>query len=331
MLGAQPQPAPEVFHAGPPVPVRTDRTEEHQGGAFVAPFYRRQVNARHAIERGASLEPGFVGLCGAVGFGREGSPSALVSKGFQRRCDLLIALGELLVREGLQLDRLASGTQVCGAPGALARLGDVVLRVVAVWVAQLREVLRVALARDNGLEDGHAGHPGNITDDLRALEMHLFSGLWHRLHMVGGVGNEPLPVTERAAQHAHVGLGPQGASEPAVGRQALQPLAIEPSGFRSAGSALRLAGIDQEDLHAPSLSQFEQENPVDPGGCHGDGGHTTVNEPVGQGGEVGGAGAETTHGVGVAPRGHGAPGLGFTDVDARGMGVAELEGVGECG
>ena len=56
-----------------------------------------------------------------------------------------------------------------------------------------------------------------------------------------------------------------------------------------------------------------------------------VNEPVGQGVEVGGEGAETTHGLGVAPRGHGDPVLGFADVDARGMGVAELEGVGERG
>jgi hypothetical protein len=265
VLGAQPQPAPAVFHAGPPVHVRTDLTEEHQGGAFFDPFDRRQVNARHAREGGASLAPGFVGLFGAAGLRREGAPSAFVSKGFQRRFALLIAWGDLRVLEGIQLDRLASGTQVFGAPGALARLGDVVLRVVAVWGAQLREVLRVALARDNGLEDGHAGHPGHRTDDLRELEMHLFEGLVPMLPMVGGVGQEHLPVTERAAQHAHVGLGPQGASQPAVGMPAWQPLAIEPSGCRSAGSALRLAGSDQEDLHAPSLSQFEQGNPGDTG------------------------------------------------------------------
>ena len=61
-----------------------------------------------------------------------------------------------------------------GAPGALQCLGDVVLRVVAVRVAPLREVLWVALACDDGLEDGHAGHPRDLTDDLGELEMHLF-------------------------------------------------------------------------------------------------------------------------------------------------------------
>ena len=85
------------------------------------------------------------------------------------------------------------------------------------------------------------------------------------LHMVGGVGQEPLAVPQRAAQHAHVGVRPKGASEEPVGMQALQPLAIEPIGFRSAGDTLGLAGVDQEHLHAPGFSQFKQGNPVDPG------------------------------------------------------------------
>ena len=151
------------------------------------------------------------------------------------------------------------------------------------------------------------------------------------LNMVGGIGEQHLPVTQVAAQHAHVGLGPKGASEQPVGMQALQPLAIEPIGFRSAGDALGLAGIDQEDLHAPGFQEFKEGNPVDPGGFHGDGGDATVDEPVGQGVEVGGEGAETAHGLGVAPRGHGDPVLGFADVDASGVGVADLEGVGEHG
>jgi len=112
---------------------------------------------------------------------------------------------------------------------------------------------------------------------------------------------------------------------------ALQPLAIEPIGFRSAGGALRLAGIHQQDLQTTRLQEREQRNPVDTGGFHGDGGHATVNEPVGQGVEVGGAGAKTTHGLGVAPWGHGDPVLGFTNVDARSVRVADLESFGEHG
>jgi hypothetical protein len=75
-----------------------------------------------------------------------------IAKGLQMRLNLLIALGHLLVVEGRQLDGLASGKQVRSAPGALQRLGDVLLIVVAVGVAQLRQALRVALAREDGLE-----------------------------------------------------------------------------------------------------------------------------------------------------------------------------------
>ena len=44
-----------------------------------------------------------------------------------------------------------------------------------------------------------------------------------------------------------------------------------------------------------------------------------------------GEGAETAHGLGVAPRGHYVTGLSLANVDARGMGVADSEGVGERG
>ncbi len=83
--------------------------------------------------------------------------------------------------------------------------------------------------------------------------------------MVGCGGHEHLPMTQRAAQHAYVGVRPKGASEEPIGMQALQPLAIEPIGFWSAGDALGLAGIDQEHLQAPGLSKFKEGNPVDPG------------------------------------------------------------------
>ncbi len=107
--------------------------------------------------------------------------------------------------------------------------------------------------------------------------------------------------------------------------QALQPLAIESIGFRAAGGALGLAGIDQQDLQAPRLQEFEQGNPVDAGRFHGDGGDAAVDEPVGQDVEVGSEGAETAYGLRGAIRWDGPPVLGFADVDAGGVGVEDLE------
>ena len=56
---------------------------------------------------------------------------------------------------------------------------------------------------------------------------------------------------------------------------------------------------------------------------------STGKGPGGQRVEVGGARAETAHGLGVATWRYGDPVLGFADVDAGGVGVADLECFGE--
>jgi hypothetical protein len=83
---------------------------------------------------------------------------------------------------------LLPGQQVLGAPGALQRLGDLVLTMLAMRVAQLGQDYGSAFAREDGLEDGHAGHTRDITDDLGELEVHLLQGLLHGLNMLGGRG-----------------------------------------------------------------------------------------------------------------------------------------------
>ena len=151
----------------------------------------------------------------------------------------------------------------------------------AVGVAQRRQALRVTLAREDGLADGQAGHAGARTAALGARAVHLCPGLVPRLPMVGGGGQEPLPVTESAAQPAHVGLRPQGTSEAPVGRQPLPPRPSEAIGVRSAGDTRGLAGLHQEPLEAPGLQELKHRHPGAPGRCQGDGGHAPVNQPVG--------------------------------------------------
>jgi hypothetical protein len=107
VLGTQPQPTTEVFHARPPGHVRADLTEDDQGRAFLDALDSGQVDARHAIERGAGIEPGFVGLLVSAGLGGQGLARTFIAKGLQMRFALLIALGDVLVREGIQLDRVA--------------------------------------------------------------------------------------------------------------------------------------------------------------------------------------------------------------------------------
>jgi hypothetical protein len=218
-----------------------------------------------------------------------------------------------------------------GTPMALQGLGHIVRIVVTVRVTQLCQALWLALAREDSFEDGHTGHARDVTAYLGELEVHLLQGLWHMLNMVRGIDEQHLAVAQIAAQHAYLVSGTESPSEQPIGVEALEPLAVEPIGFRAPRDTLGLAGIDEEDLQAAGRQQFEPGNPVDTGGFPGDSGDATVDEPVSQGVEIGSEGTEATHGVGVAPRRHGDPVLGFADVDASGMGVADLECFGEHG
>ena len=87
--------------------VRADLAEDDQSGVFFAPLDGGQVDAGHAREWGAGIEPGFVGLRVSAGLGGQGLARTCIAKGLQMRVDLLIALGDLLVGEGIQLDSLA--------------------------------------------------------------------------------------------------------------------------------------------------------------------------------------------------------------------------------
>lgn len=218
-----------------------------------------------------------------------------------------------------------------GAPGALQGLGDLVLTMLTMGIAELRQREGITFPSENRLEDRHARNARQITHDRGECEVHLLQGLMHRLNMVRAVGQEHLAVASRATQHTDLIGGAESGGEQAIGVQALEPLAVEPIGFWSSGGAFGLTGVDEEDLDAAGLQEFESGNPVAPGGFPGHGGDAAVEEPVGEGIEVGGEGAETAHGLRVATRGHGHPVLGFAEVDAGGMGVAGLECVGEHG
>src|SRR5438105_6169252 len=125
----------------------------------------------------------------------------------------------------------------------------------------------------------------------------------HMLNMVRAIGEKHLAVTEIAAEHTDLLSGAESRRKETVGVEALEPLAVEPIGFGPTGGALGLAGIDQEYLQAPGLQELKQGNPVDPGRFHRDGGHATLNEPVGQGVKVSGEGAERRTGCGSRPGG----------------------------
>ena len=52
----------------------------------------------------------------------------------------------------------------------------------------------VAASRDDIAEDPQAGHPGDIADDERQLEIHLHERFLHALDVSAGALDERLPV-----------------------------------------------------------------------------------------------------------------------------------------
>ena len=60
-----------------------------------------------------------------------------------------------------------------GPPGALQRLGNLLLTMLAMGIAQLGQGEGVAFASDDGMENGHPRDTRQVTHDLGEFEIHL--------------------------------------------------------------------------------------------------------------------------------------------------------------
>lgn len=125
-------------------------------------------------------------------------------------------------------------------------------------------------------------------------------------------------ISERTAQIAAGGR--KDAPQQAHAVQVLQPLAVLHIALAS-GHVLDVAGVDEADLEAAVLQNLEERDPVDPGGLHRHGGDGTGLQPVSQGLEILGEGAEVAHRLWVPLCGHRRVMNGGTEVDAGGVGV----------
>ncbi len=110
--------------------------------------------------------------------------------------------------------------------------------------------------------------------------------------------------------------------------QAANPLGVLGVALGAARGPLDLAGVHQENLEPPGFEQVVQRNPVHAGGLHGDGIDAVLLQPVGQGVQVGGAGAEgsRTSTQSVPEQGDSDDMEVAADVGASGVGVKDVEG-----
>ena len=186
-----------------------------------------------------------------------------------------------------------------------------------------REDIRIALPCHQRADDPHAGHAGDVGDDMVKLEVHLHQSLLHVLDMRGRVFDETLALPQVGAQCGDLRLGPEAPAQQAVGMQLAQPSGIADIGL-PARHVLGIARVHQDDLEAVLLEDLEGGYPVDAGRLHGHAGDTAGPEPGRQVVQILREGAEGAHGHGAALRAdrrhvHRRP-----DVDRGGTGIDQL-------
>ena len=159
------------------------------------------------------------------------------------------------------------------------------------------------------------------------LEVHLFEGLVDVLDVLSAAAQEHGALAEETAQEDDLIRGPEGAVEQSEGMESLDPLAVDDVGLAS-GNMLEATGVDQLDVEAAFFEDLEERDPINAGGLHGDGGDTTLGEPVGEGVEVSGEGIEFSHvaAVGIRAWRHSDEVRVGSDVHAGGLGVELREG-----
>lgn len=69
-------------------------------------------------------------------------------------------------------------------------------------VAQRRELLRIAFAREDRVEDGEPGDTGQIADDVMEVKVHLGEGFLNVLDMARSGAHEHVTVPQVRAQRA---------------------------------------------------------------------------------------------------------------------------------
>lgn len=77
--------------------------------------------------------------------------------------------------------------------------------------------LGVALARDNGTDDPHAGRIGWTRDDMMQLQVHLDRRLRFVLDMGCGIFDQPFPLTQVGAESGDLSLRTETAAQQTKG------------------------------------------------------------------------------------------------------------------
>ncbi|HEV7403579.1 MAG TPA: hypothetical protein VGO11_11655 [Chthoniobacteraceae bacterium] len=169
--------------------------------------------------------------------------------GLQERGELLVARED----GGLQLLpallQLAQDEEVGGPVVATERLNDVRQAAAAAFVAQGGELFRVALAGEEGRDDGLGAHAVDIAEDMVDLPVHLGEHFLHELDLLAGLRHEVGPVPHDVTQRNDLLVRAMRLFEQTGGVELWQPLRVADVGL-FARHAFDRASIDEPDVDA---------------------------------------------------------------------------------
>ncbi len=262
VVRAQTQPRSKVFGACELAHVGADFAQERQDGLDAHSFDDGEIDSELGKE---VLAHRFVGDLVSLLVRRRWGGLSLVFEGTYVPGDLLVAVGHELLVEAPGFEGLAQGKEMFLAPVAIEGFGDLSFALLATIVAMAGEHLGVALARHDGVEDGHTGEPGDVGNRVMQLHVHLVERLLHAQQVLAAGAHQALAVAHERAHRADRGGRPEGCVEQAHAVQVLQPLAVLHIALAS-GHVLDVAGVDEADLKAVVLQDLEERDPVDPGG-----------------------------------------------------------------
>jgi len=213
---------------------------------------------------------------------------------------------------------LPDDKEVFGPPVAVEAAGKGIPAGLDAVVFQGRKLLRIALARADGVEDGQPGDAGEIADDVLDLQVHLGECFLEVLHMAAGIAGEVGPMAQEGAHGTDLFGRPKAGAQQADRVQILDPLAVADVGL-AAGEIFTVPGIDQTDFQTGGFENLKDRNPINAGGLHGHGLHAALEQPIAQGEQVIGEGGEGADRVGIGVAGDGHLHLRGTDVNPGGM------------
>jgi hypothetical protein len=247
-----------------------------------------------------------------------GSKSNHGRKGAEDTGDVLSA-GRPVLR-GKSIERQGWGARAarCRARIPRARLDHGVRPGWEARGARLGAGARGACASDERAEPAQPCHACPLTPPVVQGQRQVVQRLVQGRHRCDRPLEQRVARAEKTAELAEVLRRTHRRRQPASARQLVEPPTITASRLRTPRDLVARAGLDESARKATGCEEVTPRPPVHPGGGHHARGNPTGGAPVGEPLHVPGTGAPCLARLGIAIRGHTAPGLLSPHIDPCG-------------